>query len=211
MKQTNRSISVFLYIILCIIGMFSFAIIPGAKAGDWAPPEGYTKYSASAGIVTLTNPSSLNVDFYLPSISPDTPPMPGAAVLVNLTGNSDPDIQLLFDAAAGGKTVYIEFEGTSLSYIAPNSDETFDWAAEKAADPDQDGVPNNSDPDDDNDGLSDLEESLLGTFGANKDSDGDGLEDSLYSSGPGQGPLQRGLSAHPHPFQPDLRHAARPE
>jgi uncharacterized repeat protein (TIGR01451 family) len=48
----------------------------------------------------------------------------------------------------------------------------------ETTDTDGDGIGNNADPDDDNDGLSDAEEQLLGTDPLNPDTDGDGVGDA---------------------------------
>ena len=48
-------------------------------------------------------------------------------------------------------------------------------------DSDEDGIGNATDPDDDNDGLSDIEEGQRGTNPNNPDTDGDGLSDSRRS------------------------------
>ena len=48
----------------------------------------------------------------------------------------------------------------------------------ETVDTDRDGIGNNTDPDDDNDGLSDAEEQLTGTDPLNSDTDGEGVGDA---------------------------------
>ena len=80
-------------------------------------------------------------------------------------------------------------------------------------DTDDDGMPNSTDPDDDNDGVSDLDEVGIGTDPLNSDSDGDGLNDGQEVSA-GTDPLVpdtdgdglndgQEVSAGTDPFDPD--------
>lgn len=58
-----------------------------------------------------------------------------------------------------------------------NSLDAFPNNADESIDTDGDGIGNNADPDDDNDGLSDAEEAMLGTLRLLADTDGDGFSD----------------------------------
>lgn len=58
-----------------------------------------------------------------------------------------------------------------------NGDDAFPFDAAEQADADGDGVGDNADPDDDNDGIPDAEESVLGTDPLSADTDGDGILD----------------------------------
>jgi hypothetical protein len=59
----------------------------------------------------------------------------------------------------------------------PNHDDAFPNDPTETVDTDHDGLGNNADPDDDNDGLSDVQETNLGTDPLSRDSDGDGIVD----------------------------------
>jgi hypothetical protein len=59
-----------------------------------------------------------------------------------------------------------------------NNADAFPNAPTETTDSDADGIGNNADLDDDNDGLSDAEEQLLGTDPLNPDTDGDGVGDA---------------------------------
>ena len=64
-----------------------------------------------------------------------------------------------------------------------NSEDAFPRDPEEQRDTDGDGTGDNADTDDDNDGLSDEEESALGTDSKNADSDGDGINDGDEAEG----------------------------
>ena len=57
--------------------------------------------------------------------------------------------------------------------------DAFPYDANEAIDSDLDGIGNNADTDDDNDGLSDIDEIATGTDPFNRDSDGDGTPDGF--------------------------------
>jgi uncharacterized repeat protein (TIGR01451 family) len=69
--------------------------------------------------------------------------------------------------------------------------DAFPLDASEWVDPDGDGVGSNADPDDDDDGLSDVQEQLIGTDPSDADSDGDGLLDGFEVAN-GFDPLQPG-------------------
>jgi len=56
-----------------------------------------------------------------------------------------------------------------------DADDAFPFDATESIDSDEDGIGNNADPDDDNDSLSDVDESSLGTDPLKADTDGDGV------------------------------------
>lgn len=67
----------------------------------------------------------------------------------------------------------------------PDSEDAFPMVAAESRDADRDGIGDNADIDDDNDGLSDDDEQLFGTNALIQDTDGDGLSDydEVYTYG----------------------------
>lgn len=96
-------------------------------------------------------------------------------------------------SAERGKTYYFavtayDLEGNESAF----SNEVSRTISEPSPnDTDGDGIPNSIDTDDDNDGLSDIEEALYGTDPLRHDTDGDGVSDGQEVSD-GSNPLDRG-------------------
>ena len=74
--------------------------------------------------ITLINPDQYSLTVSHEEIPVESPDI-GLFISVNLIGDDQPEIQLICDAAALGKTISLTMEQSSISYQIP--DETIDW------------------------------------------------------------------------------------